>query len=400
MKKFKYFLLGFGTAAIIFTNPSVKAADLLQDIRVTFSNMPIYIEGVKAQLTQKPMVYKGTTYLPMRTVAQNLGKQVFYDTDTRSTYIFSEGNEPDVYKSKIDQRNIDETHVNKQARESNFTLYNIGIGDSKNHVINELGQPDRQDASEYGFTWFIYNKDYRNYLQVGIKDGKVVGLYTNSSNWKFKNGITFGSSASDIKELYGTPLSYIQRGSTKYYFNTDPKEVNTFLTNDFYLTFFYDIHENQTVTSILMIDKNIEQSLNNYYGKNSDALIKAYELQVFDLANGVRVRNGLKPYTWDDLAAKSSALHSEDMAKRNYFSHTNLKGESPFDRMSHQGIQFSIAAENIAGGQINGIYAHEGWMNSKGHRDNILGDCKRLGVGVYFGGQYEVYYTQNFYTPQ
>ncbi|MBZ4669534.1 MAG: copper amine oxidase [Defluviitaleaceae bacterium] len=392
MKRFKDFILGFSIAAILFSVSNVNAADVLKNIQVFFKDMPVYVEGIRAELTQKPMLYNGTTYLPMRTVAQILGKNVLYDEKTGSIYIYSEGNEPVI--------NMNQQKESNKVNDAEFVLYNIKIGDNKEHVINELGNPDRQDASEYGFTWFIYNKDYKNYIQVGIKDGKVVGLYTNSASWQSKKGIKFGSTGAAVKKAYGEPLTYIQKGNVRYMLNTDTKEANTFLINDAYVTLFYDLHQNQTVTSILIIEKKTEHSLNSFYGKASNELVKAYEMQIFDLANSVRVRNGLKPFVWDDQAAKSSLLHSEDMSKNNFFSHTNLKGQSPFDRMVAQGIKYSLAGENIAAGQTNAIYAHEGWMNSEGHRKNILGDFERLGVGVCFGGEYKIYYTQNFYTPR
>lgn len=394
MKKTKYFLLGFSVAAIIFTNSGLWAADVLQNIKVTFSNMPIYVEGVKTSFSNKPMLYNGTTYLPMRAVAKALEKEVLYDTKTRSIYIYSEGNEPDIKDNKDDTPNLN------QDDSQEFIINNISIGDDKEYVIHELGEPKRQDVSEYGFIWFIYNQDYSNYIQVGIKEDKVVALYTNSTNWESKEGITYGVSASSVKKIYGEPLTYIQKGNTRYYINRDEKESNTFLIDDVYTIIFYDTYNNQTVTSVFLIDKNTELSFKGFYGEASNELVEAYQYQIFDLSNAVRARNSLKPYIWDGLASKSSLLHSKDMAEHHFFEHTNLKGESPFERMINQGIEYSTAAENIAAGQSNAIYAHEGWMNSEGHRENILGEYQRLGVGVYFGGEYRLYYTQNFYTPR
>jgi uncharacterized protein YkwD len=87
------------------------------------------------------------------------------------------------------------------------------------------------------------------------------------------------------------------------------------------------------------------------------------------------------------------------MAENGYFSHINLQGKSPFDRMDANGLIYRQAAENIACGQFNAIFAHEAWMNSSGHRSNILGECSKLGVGISFGGTYKVYYTQTFFSP-
>ena len=86
------------------------------------------------------------------------------------------------------------------------------------------------------------------------------------------------------------------------------------------------------------------------------------------------------------------------MLLKNYFGHINNENKSPFDRMKSEGINYTNAGENIAAGQNSAIYAHHAWMNSLGHRKNILGDYKYIGVGVIFGGHYNIYYTQNFYT--
>lgn len=60
------------------------------------------------------------------------------------------------------------------------------------------------------------------------------------------------------------------------------------------------------------------------------------------------------------------------MVKQNYFDHNNLDGESPFDRLKDDDIDFNAAAENLAYGQQNSIFAHEGLMNSLGHRKKYI----------------------------
>ena len=93
---------------------------------------------------------------------------------------------------------------------------------------------------------------------------------------------------------------------------------------------------------------------------------------MFDLTNATRVEHGLHPLSWDDHVKLTARDHSTDMAINQYFDHTNLKGESPFDRMEEDQISFRTAGENLAAGQISSIFAHEGLMNSIGHRENIL----------------------------
>lgn len=191
-------------------------------------------------------------------------------------------------------------------------------------------------SSKYGFTWWIYNSDYENCVQVGIQNGKVVGLYTNSLYWDSKKGIGYGSSPESVQSAYGTPLSYITKGNAQYKTSENPNESNTFLIDDAHATIFYDTYDNGVVTAVLLIDKNVETASNGYYGNTSEALVQAYERQLFDLANAIRGRKGLSAYTWDDLACISSEYHSLDMAKNHFFSHTNLEGESLYDRMEAQ----------------------------------------------------------------
>lgn len=280
-----------------------------------------------------------------------------------------------------------------------ISVKGIALGDSVDSVTQKLGAPARKDASEYGFQWYIYNKDYKDYVQIGISGNKVVALYSPSNNWRTDRGIADGSSQAEVEKQYGAPVSFIQKGSTRFMMNYGKGEYGTYEINGAYATFFYDVHRNHVVTGVQVIGKSTELSLETFYPQASDALARAYERQSFDLANAGRAKLGLSPFVWDDAIAVTARKHSQDMAAKGYFDHTNPSGLSPFDRMKQDGLKFRAAAENIAAGQTSAIFAHHGWMNSEGHRKNILGSYKNLGVGVYFGGKLNIYYTQNFYTP-
>ena len=126
--------------------------------------------------------------------------------------------------------------------------------------------------------------------------------------------------------------------------------------------------------------------------------VAAYEQEVFDLVNQIREENGLEPFVYNEILAETARAHSQDMIDRNFFDHTNPDGKSPFDRMRDNGLSYSMAAENIAVGYPSPEAVVEGWMNSEGHRANILGDCEELGVGLALGGHYGYYWTQCFAT--
>jgi uncharacterized protein YkwD len=280
-----------------------------------------------------------------------------------------------------------------------FAVRGVTIGESERSLIGRLGEPVRKDASEYGFQWYVYNYNYSDYVQVGVQDGKVVALYTNAKNWLAGQNVYPGSTKKDVIRAYGNPLDGLRKGDT-YWLLPDDGNQATYEIAGQYVTFYYDAFADNAVAGILIIDKAVEDGKTDMYGKQNDEVRLSYERQLFDLANVARALNGLKPYKWDDAVANVARQHSRDMAENGYFDHVSPAGKSLSDRLDVGGVDFAAAAENIAAGQPNAITAHHSWMNSAtGHRENILGDLDFLGVGVYFGGEHRVYYTQNFYTP-
>lgn len=119
--------------------------------------------------------------------------------------------------------------------------------------------------------------------------------------------------------------------------------------------------------------------------------------RVLNLVNRERVKAGLSPLTLDSSLSAVAQMHSEDMAKNNYFSHTNLNGLSPFDRIKNYGISYKTAGENIAMGYKDAQSVVEGWMNSQGHRENILkSSFGKMGLGCQKGSNGKLYWTQVF----
>lgn len=115
----------------------------------------------------------------------------------------------------------------------------------------------------------------------------------------------------------------------------------------------------------------------------------AEETQVVELVNATRAMSGLPSLSCDAQMITSARNHSQDMCDQGYFSHTGRDGSQPWDRMRREGVQFRTAGENIAWGQRGPNEVHTSWMNSAGHRANILGNqWGRIGVGyVACGGR-------------
>ena len=120
------------------------------------------------------------------------------------------------------------------------------------------------------------------------------------------------------------------------------------------------------------------------------------EMIMFELVNDERREEGVPELVWDEEIAKVARKHSEDMWERRYFAHENLDRENAVHRMLEEEVDFTKAGENLALTRTV-ERAHEGLMDSPGHRRNILDPSfKRIGIGVVDGGLYGKMFTENF----
>ncbi|WP_227002582.1 CAP domain-containing protein [Salicibibacter kimchii] len=122
------------------------------------------------------------------------------------------------------------------------------------------------------------------------------------------------------------------------------------------------------------------------------------EQEVINLTNEEREANGLSPLELDTELAEVATVKSEDMRDNDYFSHQSPVYGSPFDLMDEYDVDFRMAGENIAMGQQTPEQVVEGWMDSEGHRENILNEgFTHIGVGhVDQDGPGGGYWTQMF----
>lgn len=126
----------------------------------------------------------------------------------------------------------------------------------------------------------------------------------------------------------------------------------------------------------------------------TNSAVSAYEQKVVELTNQERAKNGLKPLTLDTALSKVARAKSQDMQSKGYFSHTSPTYGSPFDMMKKFGITYRTAGENIAKGQPTPEAVVKAWMESPGHRANILkADFTHIGVGHVASGNH---WTQMF----
>ena len=280
---------------------------------------------------------------------------------------------------------------------SSFAIHNIELGHTREHAESMLGEPRRKMANEYGSFWSVYDENYHHFTLVSYDhDERVRAIYTNDDLISNDYGITLGSQKSDIRRAIGKPIEEIKKGRTTYKLQENDG-LDLYQLDDAYYFFFYDIHRNFRLNALLIVDRTWEEQKEGLYGKPSQSIREGYEATLFELTNAARVRNGVRPVQEFPELAQTARKHSADMAKRHYFSHDTPEGLSPFDRMKADNHRYVRAGENLAYGQFNSIFAHEGLLNSWDHRENLLmPHYTHLGVGVAFDEENTPYYTENF----
>lgn len=246
-----------------------------------------------------------------------------------------------------------------------FTIGDVSftIGDNVEDVKSELGEPDRVDKNLYGFDRYIYNSDYSRFLMVGIENGKVAEIFTNSKGFKFANI----SDSTMYSSLFAR--KYVSLSSEKAVYHGD----------GFYYTVYFDAEENNKADSIHIIREGLEGDAKFYTAENE----KYVENELFDMINSARVKHGLPVLIRNSASDGVAKEHSNEMNTLAKGSYTSKNGLTPFARMTNAGINFTMAAENIcttATGDAINIY---GWfMNNISTRSNIVSDdFNEIGIG-------------------
>lgn len=131
--------------------------------------------------------------------------------------------------------------------------------------------------------------------------------------------------------------------------------------------------------------------------KTTDVFVnESAEKEMLAMLNAERTKRGLVPLVANTTIRAVARKHSADMFARGYFAHTNPDGDDPFDRMKAGGVKYMEAGENLALAPTVAM-AHDGLMNSPGHRANILDpDYRQIGIGAVESTKHGLMFTQNF----
>ena len=263
-----------------------------------------------------------------------------------------------------DTEQEDETDADSVSEASMLTVDGTTyyIGQTLDDLLESAGNAEETLSSTYGFTWYVFGTStYKNFFAAGVYNGKVAALSASGLGFEYQ-----GMTAGDEKTGYETDSSLR-------------------------ITVATDKNDSYAVHAVLIMDSSMSLS-----DTSSEALAGESKM-IFHLTNAFRVLHGKRAFTWSAAAAAAAQLHSQDMADQGYFDHYSLDGTSPWERMSAQGIRYSSAAENIYSGTAIGFSAYSGWVNSSGHRSNMLGSYTYLGVGAGCSGS-AFCFTQDFYS--
>lgn len=288
------------------------------------------------------------------------------------------------------------------------TISQLIGGDSEN-LLAKWGEPARIEPSAYGYEWWVYNQDLSQYVQFGVAEHKIVTAYVAGDqvdvepfriNEKYEDAYK--------KKAFSHEIS-LKKERNSYQFELSDTEIMeqplVSIEEGVWAQLYFD-HFTHELVGIRYMDDDTLLRQRPYQLVYSGELTAEQQMtpekitqvehgnmqQILDLTNIIRSHHQLPLLTWDQQTADVAFGHSKDMKENNYFSHDSPKFGTLGDRLQRGQVAFQLAGENIAAQHTDGIAALQGWLNSEGHRNNLLNEqFTELGVGVY-----DKFYTQNF----
>lgn len=282
------------------------------------------------------------------------------------------------------------------------------MGKSVEEIEGLLGKPARVDKSAYEYNWWIYNNYPDTYIQIGIKDNKVVTVY-GIGNEINTIPLSINQTFEEVQQQFKfeDTVSLTAKGNSYRFELTEEERQQRPLVvfGDIYAQLYFD-KITRKLSSIRLMDNEVlvmqrpyelvyRGELLSAKGLSNDewkTVEKGVEKQILDITNMIRNRHNLAPVKWHEETSIVAFKHSEDMRNGEFFSHDSPTNGGLADRLAKGEVLYQIAGENIAAKYVDGIAVVEGWLNSEGHRETLLNEkFTHLGVGVS-----EKYYTQNF----
>lgn len=344
-----------------------------------------------------PQIVNGRTLIPLRILADTLRLPIHWDNRSRTIYI-STSPVPTSNKVPILDARL------------------VPIGTPATSLEALWGRPLYRGRDLAGLEWWTYKPGPDQLIRVAIDREQIAGIYVTGSNWSYGEWNIEHSPSQVIRNLKITDDINISWRGGLFNFTCRASErigqLPPLFNNDKVAIFFTDVPENR-LAGVQVLDLTTFMNSDPVGRSGCDirytarvplpptpllnaATRQAAELQeariLLELVNLERYVRNRSLLGWQENLARVARSHSRDMATNNFFSHDSPSTGRPLDRMLAAGINPCGVSENIASGYIDAHAVHHAWMNSAGHRRNILEpQVKFFGAGIY-----DRYFTQNF----
>lgn len=257
----------------------------------------------------------------------------------------------------------------------------ISFGESTDSVISKLGNPSRMDTSEYDCQYMVYNDDCANLVMVAVNQEKVVGWYTDAAYFNYC-GLSAASDINAVNAAFNEQFSL--DGCLKH--NDNKAKIIIYM----------DVVGQKNVRGIFVMSSAVKAR------EVTSILLSNWEKELLDLTNSFRLKNNLPALVWSDQAAMAARPHTLYQSQIGTITHVGANGSTSGERLKQQGIKYHEAGENVAMGKVvpqyNAFYLNNAWINSPGHRTNLLNTSfTYFGAGCCVAGNGYVFATQNFY---
>ena len=247
------------------------------------------------------------------------------------------------------------------ARTANLSLHKIALDMTQYQVANELGSPKRTITMSSTESWQLFHSSYSSFIAVGYISGKVVSVYSMSSNAssQFRNTDTNTSVTLEQAKTYGGV-------GLKVYTDTNDSDR-------IYAIMLYDNKSNITAYRTLSAD-GTEQLLS-------------------EIINAFRAQKSIAALTFNTKLASAARAHSNDMSQYNYFDRTGRDNSTYLTRAVRAGYDSGISGEeNIAANCADAVDFLNSWVNAKTQRANLLNTSyTAAGIGYAPGTNYSTY---------
>lgn len=406
---------------IYITDYSNKYTDIVSNLKMVQTGYNKYI--LLWEMKDKAENYKGT-YMAIvdeeGIIIENVRFIGNYRLNINDDVSYSSKNNKIYWainsESKIVINEFDSGSAMEKAHSISLNVDAVFLKLDETFGLNAIVNPE--NAIDKSITWKSDNEEIATVDKDGIvtasKSGKVdvIAVSTADENITAKCTINIENDDDDNSTSNDTDDTEKEQE-----YNDKTSEDN----NTTYITENSTINKNDTGilindtkdnnTGILITNNTTNTTLKNNTGKkantakqkNNNSAVnqdQSFERRVIDLCNKERAQNGLSPLAEDSQLMSIAKLKSQDMASSNYFDHTSPRYGSAFNMMDAYGVRYSNAGENIAMGQQTPEDVVESWMNSSGHRANILSkDYTNIGVGVAKNQKGELIWTEEFTRP-